>query len=99
MHANAWFPVACVVLYMIGIVAGPMYMEHRDPYVMRKTLAAWNLALAVFSLFGVTRTFPSMVHLIYTYGFNNFLCMDPENSIGASSTGMWLLFFALSKPA
>jgi len=99
MHENAWFPLVCVCIYLVGIVMGPMYMEHREPYVMRKTLAAWNLALSIFSWIGLARTLPATVHNLYTYGFNNYLCMDPENSIGASAAGMWCLFFVLSKPA
>lgn len=99
MHENNWFPIACVLIYLVGIVAGPIYMEKREPYVMKKTMAAWNLLLAAFSAIGVLRLLPQLIHNIYTYGFTNYLCMDPENSIGASATGMWCLFFVLSKPA
>jgi hypothetical protein len=99
MHENPWFPIACVLVYLVGIVAGPRYMSNREPYVCKKSLAAWNLLLSVFSFVGVARLLPTLVHNIYFYGFNNFLCMDPENSIGASATGMWCLFFVLSKPA
>ena len=62
-------------------------------------MAAWNLLLSVFSWIGLSRLLPQLIHNVSTYGFNNYLCMDPENSIGASATGMWCLFFVLSKPA
>jgi elongation of very long chain fatty acids protein 6 len=99
MHRNNWFPVACCVVYMLAIYYGPKYMENREPYVMKKTMAAWNLLLSIFSWIGVARLLPALIHNVSTYGFNNYLCMDPENSIGASATGMWCLFFVLSKPA
>lgn len=99
MHRNNWFPVACCVVYMAAIFYGQKYMEKREPYVMKKTLAAWNLLLSVFSWIGLFRLAPSLIHNVSTYGFNNYLCMDPENSIGPSATGMWCLFFTLSKPA
>lgn len=96
---NSWFPIACVLVYMVGIVVGPKYMENRKPYVMKKTLAAWNLALAVFSFFGLIRGIPPLIHNFSTYGFETFLCNDPQNSIGQSATGVWGIFFVLSKPA
>ena len=96
---NSWFPIACVLIYMVGIVVGPKYMENRKPYVMKKTLAAWNLALAVFSFFGLIRGIPPLIHNFATYGFETFLCNDPQNSIGQSATGVWGIFFVLSKPA
>ncbi|CAB9517926.1 of very long chain fatty acids protein 6 [Seminavis robusta] len=99
MHRNNWFPVACCVVYMIAIYLGPKYMENREPYVMKRTLAAWNLLLSIFSWIGVARLLPALIHNVSTYGWENYLCMDPENSIGPSATGMWCLFFVLSKPA
>jgi GNS1/SUR4 family len=96
---NNWFPVACCVVYLIAIFWGQKYMEKREPYVMRKTLAAWNLALSIFSWWGLARLLPALIHNVYTYGFYSYLCMDPEFSIGPSATGMWGLFFVLSKPA
>ena len=94
-----WFPIACVAVYLVGIVLGPKYMEKREPYVMRKSLAAWNLALAVFSFFGLIRGIPPLIHNFSTYGFETFLCNDPQNSIGQSATAVWGIFFVLSKPA
>lgn len=96
---NPWFPITCCVLYLIGIYGGQKYMEKRQPYVMRKTLAAWNLALAVFSFFGLIRGIPPLIHNFTTYGFESFLCNDPQNSIGESATAVWGIFFVLSKPA
>jgi len=94
-----WFPIVCVGLYLFCIVAGPKYMESRPPYVMKKTLAAWNLGLALFSIAGVIRSVPTLVHSFYTYGFEEFLCNDPQNSLGSSATTVWGMFFVLSKPA
>lgn len=99
MHENNWFPIAVCIFYMAAIYFGQKFMETREPYVMRKTLAAWNLLLSVFSVLGVARILPSLAHNVYHYGFDNYICMDPENSIGASITGVWLMFFVLSKPA
>lgn len=99
MHDNHWFPIACCIVYMAAIYYGQKFMEKREPYVMKKTLAAWNLALSLLSVFMFARMFPMLVHLVYTYGMSNFLCMDPQNSIGASITGTYCMLFVWTKPA
>jgi len=99
MHANSWFPIACTIVYMAAIYLGQKYMEKREPYVMKKTLACWNLFLSAISVLMLTRMVPMLIHLVYTYGINNFLCMDPQNAIGASITGTWCMLFVWTKPA
>jgi hypothetical protein len=96
---NAWFPITCVVVYLIAIFWGQKIMTKREPYVMKKALAAWNLGFAIFSFFGLIRGIPSLLHSFSTYGFEEFLCNNPQNSIGQSATAVWGLFFVLSKPA
>jgi len=99
MVANSWFPYTCVAFYLVAIYLGQKYMENRSAYNFKKTLAVWNLLLAVFSLLGVTRTLPQLVHNVSTYGFYNWLCTNPRNMTGPGSTGIWLMFFVFSKPA
>mgnify|MGYP005855874879 CR=1 FL=1 len=94
-----WFPIACVVVYLFSIFYGQKYMENKKPWNWKGPLAAWNLSLAVFSLFGVIRGIPPLIHNFSTYGFEPFLCNDPQNSIGQSATAVWGIFFVLSKPA
>ena len=96
---NPWFPITCCALYLVGIYGGQKYMANRPPYVMKRALAAWNLSLAILSFFGLVRGIPPLIHNFMTYGFESFLCNDPQNSIGQSATAVWGIFFVLSKPA
>jgi len=98
MGENTWLAWACVAAYLVAIYYGPKYMEKREAWKWKKQLAAWNLFLAIFSWIAFSRTFPQTVHNISSYGFYNWLCMDPRTATGPGSTGVWLMFFALSKP-
>lgn len=99
MSENPWFPIACCVVYLIAIFLGQKYMEKREKWNWRSSLAAWNLLLTVFSTMGVTRLAPKLIHNISTYGWFGFLCTNPESTLGPGTTGLWSLFFVLSKPA
>jgi elongation of very long chain fatty acids protein 6 len=97
VHEQLWFPFACVALYLAFIYYGPKYFETRPPWNCKTALAAWNFALSIFSFFGFIRCLPFVVHNISTYGFEGTLCNDPENSLGQSITGVWVLLFVVSK--
>lgn len=97
LHEQLWFPVACVVVYLAAIYYGQKYFETREAWNCKKWLAAWNLSLSLFSFFGFWRCLPFVIHNIKTYGFEGTLCNDPENSLGQSATGVWVVLFVLSK--
>ena len=97
VHEHHWFPFACVAIYLAAIYYGQKYFETRPAWNLKGSMAAWNLLLSVFSFFGFIRCLPFVVHNLKTYGFEQTLCNDPENSLGQSITGVWVLLFVLSK--
>jgi elongation of very long chain fatty acids protein 6 len=92
-----WFPPLMCCLYGAGIYFGRMYFEKREAWSWRQTLAVWNLGLSVFSTVGFCRMLPQLLHNLYYYGMWGQLCLDPENMIGSSTTGLWCMLFVLSK--
>jgi elongation of very long chain fatty acids protein 6 len=90
-------PIVAVLLYFVLIFGGQAYFEKRKPLNWRKTMALWNLSLAVFSGIGVLRTMPQLIHNLSYYGMREVFCFDPENQYGSGSTGLWVLLFILSK--
>ena len=94
-----WFPIAATVLYLAAIYLGQKYFETRPAWNFKKSMAAWNLLLSVFSFMGFVRCMPFLLHNISTYGFEATICNNPENSLGQSSTGLWVMFMVYSKVA
>ena len=97
VHEQCWVPVACVVVYLLSIYYGQKYFENRPAWNLKGPMALWNLALSIFSTFGFWRCLPFVLHNLSTYGFEATLCNDPENSLGQSATGVWVLLFVFSK--
>jgi hypothetical protein len=79
------------------MVAGQAYFRTREPLRARTSLAAWNLFLALFSLVGMLRTFPQLVHNLATLTLRENLCANPQATYGSGSTGLWVQLFILSK--
>jgi hypothetical protein len=79
------------------ILVGQAYFRHRAPWNWRKTMAAWNLLLSVFSAIGFVRVLPHFIHILWNYSLRDNLCNDPENHFGSGTTGLWVQLFILSK--
>ena len=97
MNDHPEFPLLACVLYGVFIVAGQRYMKDRESWKWRKTLAAWNLFLAVFSGMGMLRTLPQLVHNLTTMSLRDNMCGDPRINYGSGSSGLWVQLFILSK--
>ena len=81
---------------MLIIFYGQAYMSTRPAFSLRKPLAVWNTALAIFSIIGTLRTLPEMIHVIQNFGFQHSICSLSyiENS---RVSGFWTWLFTLSK--
>lgn len=62
-------------IYMILIFGGKHYMSTRPRFELRGVLALWNTLLASFSIIGLTRTLPELVHVLKHYGFYHSVCI------------------------
>ncbi|KAG6804619.1 elongation of very long chain fatty acids protein 6-like [Apis laboriosa] len=83
-------------IYMILIFGGKHYMSTRPRFELRGVLALWNTLLASFSIIGLTRTLPELVHVLKHYGFYHSVCI-PSFIEQDVVSGFWTWMFVLSK--
>ena len=82
-------------IYVAIIFLGKWWMRDRPAYSLRRPLAMWNTGLAVFSMFGFLRLWPTLLDAVRENGFAHTAC---NRLLFASRTGgLWGLLFALSK--
>ena len=102
-RAHAEIPVFAVCLYL-GFVT---YIPGVLPFSvsLRKTFAAWNLILSLFSIVGVTRILPVLLRELsnedhgdtFTERFVWTCCTDPKEWYLYGSSGLWTGLFIYSK--
>jgi elongation of very long chain fatty acids protein 6 len=97
MQKNPMVPLFACLLYGVFIVAGRRVMANYSRFNLRYTLAAWNLFLSTFSIFGMLRTLPHLLHNLTSMSLKDNLCRDPQATYGSGSTGLWVQLFILSK--
>jgi hypothetical protein len=74
MERNWTLSVYASFAYICLIFVGQVWMRNREPFKLRKPLVAWNIALAVFSIFGFLRTVPELLHITQEYGYHSSIC-------------------------
>ncbi|RWS05164.1 elongation of very long chain fatty acids protein 6-like protein [Dinothrombium tinctorium] len=80
--------------YLMLVFSGKEYMKNRRAFKLRKLLVAWNVLLALFSVFGACRTLPEMYHVLKHHGFDHSVC---NPSYAEHVKGFWTWMFTLSK--
>lgn len=74
MEQNWKLSVYASLAYICLIFMGQGWMRHREPFKLRKQLVLWNIGLAVFSIFGFSRTVPELLHITQEYGYHSSIC-------------------------
>ena len=97
MQKHPVVPVAACLAYGALISLGQQYFRSNERWNWRKTMAAWNLFLSVFSFVGLFRTAPQLAHNLWTYSARDNLCLNPMATYGSGSSGFWVQMFILSK--
>ena len=97
MSERPWIPIVACLAYGAAILGGQAYFATRDRWHWRTTLALWNAGLSLFSLVGLLRTLPQLVHNLGSHTLEENLCWDPQMTYGSGSTGLWVQLFILSK--
>jgi hypothetical protein len=93
--SHADIPVFAIALYLGFIFYVPGLIK--KPWQLRHTWAYWNLLLSVFSIIGVTRTVPHLIHTLQTKGFAYTVCTEPESWYLRDRVGTWVSLFIFSK--
>ena len=97
MQERPMVPLWACFLYVVLILVGRAVMSTRPAWSWRKTLAAWNFSLSLFSWIGAFRTAPQLYYNLTSYTLRSNLCDDPAALYGSGSTGLWVQLFILSK--
>jgi len=85
-----------VAVYMVLVFGIKAYMQNREAFKLRKALAIWSTALAIFSIIGAIRTIPELIHILQHFGFYHSVC-NPSYVEMTQVSGFWTWMFALSK--
>jgi len=87
-----------VGLYVAFIYFGTEYMKNRKPMDLRRVMAVWNFALAVFSIMGSATVIPEFFRALnQSNGFHHTVCA-PCNDVSHASV-VWGYLFCMSKMA
>jgi len=93
-----WVPVCsfATLVYLVFIFTVQYHMRDRPPFSLRTALTSWSVLLAVFSIIGVTRTWPEFLHTLYTGGLYHTVCI-PSHLEENPVTALWTWLFVVSK--
>uniref|UniRef100_A0A7S0SE90 Very-long-chain 3-oxoacyl-CoA synthase n=1 Tax=Mantoniella antarctica TaxID=81844 RepID=A0A7S0SE90_9CHLO len=94
---HAEVPVFAVVFYLGFVFYVPALMEHRPALSLKWPFAAWNVALALFSVCGSVRTLPHLTRALVAEGFDYTVCQDPRAWYFDGPVGLWVALFIFSK--
>jgi hypothetical protein len=90
-------PVVSSTLYLLLCYFGPKIMKDRKAFDLRYPLAAWNLALSLFSTMGAIRMVPETLRIVTTKTFEESICDPAHISYGCGASGLWTVVFCISK--
>lgn len=90
------YSILLVIFYLVGIFWGESYMRNKAPWNVRPFLVVWNIFLAVFSLMGAARLWPSFVYIVREYGWYDTVCIR-DHFYTDQVSGFWVLAFSVSK--
>lgn len=96
-EANWVIPIGSVIAYLLFCYFGIKMMESRKPFGLRYTLAAWNFLLSSFSFYGMFRTVPYLIGMLFTLEFRDTVCSQAKATYGDGPVGFWVLLFIVSK--
>jgi len=83
--------------YMMVIYAGRIYMHSRPRFELRYPLVVWNISLALFSIWGASRTIPEIFYVLHNFGFRYSVCIPGPSFLDNRVGGFWNWMFTLSK--
>ena len=90
-------PTIVVVLYLLMVKYGQRHMESRPPFRLRTLSRVWNLAIALFSLFGAAVCVPHLAGVLRDHGFWYSVCADVYDLAGYGAPALWAALFTWSK--
>ncbi|CAK4616579.1 hypothetical protein LEN26_001530 [Aphanomyces euteiches] len=89
--------VVLCAIYCVLCLGGREVMKNFAPFGLNKSLALWNLGLAVFSFIGSVRTVPFLLNSLYTNGLHHNVCSEAMPHYGHGPVALWTTLFIFSK--
>jgi len=97
--AQNWqIPLAATCAYLVGIVALKALVSRRGKFDVKGFAFYWNVFLSVFSWAGVFACWPVLLAALGDHGLYFATCA-PAEWYGTGASGLFILFFVLSKLA
>ncbi|XP_026298534.1 elongation of very long chain fatty acids protein 6-like [Apis mellifera] len=96
MQNNLTNSIYYCIIYVILVFGGKYYMLKRQRFNLRGALVLWSSLLSLFSIIGLSRTLPEMIHILTYHGFYHSVCI-PSFIEQDVVSGFWAWMFALSK--
>lgn len=92
LQENWTLSIYYALVYLVLVYISTKFFEQRNKFRIYRSLAAWNIVLAAFSILGTIRFLPNFIDYFCENGFNVCRRM-PEYGL----TRCWVWFFILSK--
>lgn len=94
MRSNWWLSIVYSIFYIALVYFGQRLMKNREKFHLYRSLIAWNIILAVFSILGAIRFLPNFFTVLYNKGFVHSICVMDFNY---GVAGCWTWLFVHSK--
>ena len=91
----AWYSIPISTLYIILVFIGQSYMSTRTAFTLRGPLVVWNVAAALFSIFGAYRDCPVQLEVVARDGLYKSIC--DNRYVQVKYRTIWCLIFCFSK--
>jgi len=90
-----WYVCILYSAIYIGLVfLGQHLMKNREKFHLHRSLIAWNILLAGFSIIGAVRILPNFLSMLLYKGLDYSIC---EFDMDYGVVGFWTTAFAMSK--
>lgn len=75
MQNNLSNSIYYCIIYVILVFGGKYYMSKRQRFNLRGALVLWSSLLSLFSIIGLSRTLPEMIHILMHHSFYHSICI------------------------
>lgn len=82
------------VIYVSLVFIGQRIMKNREKFHLHRSLIAWNILLAGFSIIGAIRILPNFIAMLYNKGIDYSIC---SLELDFDVVGFWTTAFVMSK--
>jgi elongation of very long chain fatty acids protein 6 len=94
LFENWHISIVYSAIYIALVFGGQRLMAKREKFHLHRSLIAWNILLAAFSILGAVRILPNFISMLVENGLDYSIC---EFELDYGVVGFWTTVFAMSK--